>query len=578
MDWGVLIPIVIAVVTGIALLIWFASRRSPTKCAQCGHPLGPGQSECPFCHTPVRRERTFIQRFPTARLACIGGPRVGEELALKGRQVQIGRSPECDIRLDDDLVSWKHALLTFDNGQYMLYDQDSTNGTWVNGQRIAQCVIRPGVDQIQIGPSIFVLKIAGQPIPTPPLLPIVTPPQAPVERVYDFGDYERVATLGSGGAAIVYKAISRHDRQVVAVKVLQQFDPYLRKKFQKEMEIGVLLHHPHIVRIYGGGESQGVFYIVMEYMDGGTLRDRMYPGQSLASDQVITIVGQVCDALQYAHRMGVYHRDIKPENIFFSSDGQVKLGDFGIARLAQSVTRTASGWLIGTPPYMSYEQAKGHPIDGRSDLYSLGVVLYEMVTGRCPFMADNPLAIVDKHIMERPIPPSRINPGVPHHIESVIMRALEKDRNRRFRTAEEMARALGYTAPMYGGEAALVPAMAPMPAATPPYQPVPAATSPPQPLASLAMPGALRLVRVADGVVIPLRPGTTPLNRRDVNSGDLEISRTHARVVQRGGYYWIEDMGSSNGTFVNGLRIFSPQVLRPGDQIRLGRTVLQVEG
>ena len=167
---------------------------------------------------------------------------------------------------------------------------------------------------------------------------------------------------------------------------------------------------------------------------------------------------------------------------------------------------------------------------------------------------------------------------MPHHIESVIMRALEKDRNRRFRTAEEMARALGYTAPMYGGEAALVPAMAPMPAATPPYQPVPAATSPPQPLASLAMPGALRLVRVADGVVIPLRPGTTPLNRRDVNSGDLEISRTHARVVQRGGYYWIEDMGSSNVTFVNGLRIFSPQVLRPGDQIRLGRTVLQVEG
>jgi len=275
--------------------------------------------------------------------------------------------------------------------------------------------------------------------------------------------------------------------------------------------------------------------------------------------------------------MGVYHRDIKPENILFSSDGRVKLGDFGIARLAQSVTRTASGWLLGTPAYMSYEQAKGHRIDGRSDLYSLGVVLYEMVTGRCPFMADDLLAIVDMHIKDYPIPPSRISPGVPPAIESVIMRALEKDRNRRFRTAEEMARALGYTAPMHGGEVAPVSAVAAAPAAAPPYQPAPAVAPPPSLSLSVPMPGALRLVRM-DGAVISPGAGTTSLNRRDVNSGDLEISRGHARVVQRGGYYWIEDIGSANGTFVNGLRIFSPQVLRPGDQIQLGRTVLQVEG
>ena len=579
MNWGSLIIVVILTMVGVGLFIWFASRRQknnpPARCPHCGRPLMPGQNECPFCHIPVGPKETFFQRFPTAHLACIGGLRVGQELILKGEQVHIGRNPECGIHLDDDLVSWEHALLAFTNGQYVLYDQNSTNGTWVNGQRIAQCVIQPGVDQIRIGPSVFVLKVAGQPVPTPSPLPMVTPPAAPVEQVYDFGDYERIETLGGGGAAVVYKAISRLDKQVVAVKVLRQHDPYLRDKFEKEAkEIPQMLRHPHIVRVYGGGESGGVLYLVMEFMDEGTLRDRMYPGHPLAPDQIVTIAGQVCDALQYAHQMGVYHRDIKPENIFFSSDGRVKLGDFGIARLAQSVTHTASGWLIGTPAYMSYEQAKGHNIDGRSDLYSLGVVLYEMVTGRCPFMADDMLAIVDMHIRDCPIPPSQIAPGVPPTMENVILRALEKDRDQRFRTAEEMARALGYTMPMHGGEIAPAPAA---PAAVPLYQPAPAAAPPSQPFPSAPIPGALRLVR-RDGAVISLGAGMMPLNRRDVNSGDQEISREHAQVVQRGGYYWIEDVGSANGTYINGLRIFSPQVLRPGDQIQLGRTVLRVEG
>jgi serine/threonine protein kinase len=565
-DLGVLTLFVIVIATAVGSLIWFASRRRSVKCSNCGRLLMRGQNECPFCHAPCNPEPTFLQRLPTAHMACIGGPRAGQELLLKDKQVYIGRSPECDIRLDDDLVSWKHALLSFTNGQYVLYDQDSTNGTWVNGQRIAQCLIRPAVDQIQIGPSIFILRIAGQPMPTPSPLPMVTPPKAPVEQVHGFGDYERIETLGGGGAAVVYKAISRQDGQVVAIKVLQHTDPYLRDKFQKEgQEIAKLLRHPNIVLVYGGGESNGVLYLVMEFMDSGTLRDRLCPGQPLAMGDVITIAGQVCDALNYAHQMGVYHRDIKPENIFFSSDGQVKLGDFGIARLARAVTRTTSGWLIGTPAYISYEQAKGHEIDGRSDLYSLGVVLYEMVTGHRPFVADHPLAVVDKHIQEYPVPPTRINPDVPAAIESVIMRALDKDRSRRFRTADEMARALGYTAPMHGGEVGPASAVV--------------FTSPPVPLARRPRPAhvsdTLRLVRT-DGAVISLRAETSPLNRRDVNPGDLEISRQHARLVRRGGYYWIEDLGSANGTFVNNLRIFSPQVLKPGDEIRLGCTMLRV--
>jgi serine/threonine protein kinase len=479
----------------------------------------------------------------------------------------IGRAPQSQIRLDDDLVSWEHAILTFSDGEYVLYDRDSTNGTWVNGRRIAQATITPGQDQIRIGPSVFVLQVAGQPERVPSPSPLPEPPSVrpPVEKVYDFGEYERIATLGGGGAAVVYKAVSKRDGETVAVKVFIQNDPYLRDKFQKEgREIAQMLRHPHIVRVYGGGNSGGVLYLVMEFMEGGTLRERLYPGRPLPYDQTVSVTGQICDALQYAHRAGVYHRDIKPENMFFSADGTVKLGDFGIARLAQSVTRTASGLLLGTPAYMSYEQAKGHDIDGRSDLYALGVVLYEMVTGRCPFMAENQLALVEKHIRESPVPPSQINPAVPSQIEDVIMRALEKDRNRRFQTAEEMARAIGYIGPIHDGEASS--------SARDAASFSQAGASP----SASAHPDVSRLVR-SDGYVIQLNSSITNLHRRNVNPDDLEMSREHARIVHRQGNHWIEDLGSSNGTFVNGLRLFDSQILKPGDEIRLGQTVLHVE-
>jgi len=568
---GVLVVVIVVLMGSIALWIGLSSSKK-RKCPQCGMVLPSNASECPNCRTPVS-SATIYRPVPTAWIICIQGPGTVRPTVMKGKDLQIGRSPDSDLRLDSELVSWKHALLSYSNGQYILYDQDSTNGTWVNGQRIAQAVIQPGRDQIQIGPYILFLQIPGQPTPLPTPKPIQTPKPMPMERALDFGDYERIAVIGSGGAATVYKAICRLDGQVVAIKVLHQSDPYLRDKFQKEIELGRMLRHPHIVQVYGGGESQGVWYIVMEFMEGGTLRDRIVPGQPYPLEQVISIAGQICDALQYAHQLGVYHRDIKPENIFFAANGEVKLGDFGIARIAQSVTRTASGWLIGTPLYMSYEQAKGHPIDGRSDLYSLGVVLYELVTGRCPFVAENPLAVLDKHIQEQPIPPSRVNPSIPPYIEQAILRALEKDPHRRFQTAEEMARALGYTGPMHGPTMAQLTISPPVPTgapgAGPPYVP----EVRPSPSITYAQP--LKLVRF-DGVVIPLSAGVTLLNRRNVNPGDGEISREHARVVQRGGYYWIEDVGSTNGTFVNGLRIFSPQLLRPGDEIRLGQTTLRV--
>lgn len=360
-------------------------------------------------------------------------------------------------------------------------------------------------------------------------------------------------TLGRG-ASVVYKARDKRSGQVVAIKILTKPDAYIRNKFENEMRVlpKRLAGHPHIVQVYGGGydEKTRMPYLVMEYMVGGILRDHMQRSQPLPFGQVVSIAGQVCDALQYAHSKGIFHRDLKPENIFFNEQGAVKLGDFGIARLAQSVTVTSSGFLIGTPLYMSYEQAKGvSDLDGRSDLYSLGVVLYEMVTGYPPFVADTPLAIVDKHLMAQPVPPSTVNPAVPAHIETVIMQALKKDKSLRYSTAEQMARALGYTQPMHALEQ----------------------RSPVRPSTR-----QFRLRR-SDGFEIQLDgQSSLSLGRGSVNPEDPRISRQHAKIFIREDQAWIEDVGSANGTFVNDQRVVQPTPVQHGDRLKLGSTLISI--
>lgn len=550
-----LIILFVTVLVVTAGLVWWALQRSSPShrpARSIPAPQASGKSVL----------QTMFRSLPTARLLCIEGPDRGREVEIRGKQVRIGRSRECEIRIDDPLVSWNHALLGFEpkTQQYVLYDQDSTNGTWVNNQRIAQRPITLGKDQIRVGPAVFVVRHADQPLPTPTPLPLETIAPAAVERVYPIKDYETLETLGQGGSSVIYKARSHRDRQTVAIKVLTHSDPYLLSKFKSEGGIiPKMLRHPHILQVYGLGEipQNHQPYLVMEYIPGGTLRDRLRSGVPLPMDFAVMIAGQICDALQYAHRKGVYHRDLKPENIFFAGQNHVKLGDFGIARLAQSVTRTSSGYLLGTPLYMSYEQARGIPdIDGRSDLYALGVVLYEMVTGYSPFRADTPLATVDKHLRDWPCSPRDIVPHVPEHVDVAVMRALQKDRDRRFQTAEEMARALGYSAPMHGDE------MVSMSDTAARSQ-------------HRRSNGRLQLVR-RDQSVLPLTPQGVQLGRATLDSSDENISRRHAAIIFRNGVYWLEDTGSTNGTFVNGQRIFSPHALQNGDHIQLGSTTLQV--
>ncbi len=256
------------------------------------------------------------------------------------------------------------------------------------------------------------------------------------------GAYRIIGQIGKGGMATVYKAYQASVDRYVAVKVLpsqlaesQEF----ATRFHQEARIIAKLEHPHILPVFDYGESDGVAYFVMRYLDAGTLKDKMEAGRPLPFDEIDRIFTQLADALSYAHGHGIVHRDLKPANALIDSQGNVFLTDFGIAKLLESASPrlTQTDAIMGTPAYISPEQAQGKPVDQRSDIYSLGIILYEMVTGGVPFVADTPLAVLFKHISD-PLPlPSLVKPDIPAPIEQVILKALAKEPQDRFATAAE---------------------------------------------------------------------------------------------------------------------------------------------
>ena len=259
-------------------------------------------------------------------------------------------------------------------------------------------------------------------------------------KVYS-GRYELTHLVARGGMAQVYRAMDRQLDRPVALKVLfpeLSVDKTFVERFRREAQAAANLSHPNIVPVFDWGEDDGTYFIVMEFVDGRPLSAVLRDPQRLPPGQIAQIGASVAAALAFAHRHGVVHRDVKPGNVLITPEGEVKVTDFGIARAVnteESLTQT--GAVMGTAAYFSPEQAEGKGVDARSDIYSLGVVLYEMAVGRPPFSGDSPVAVASKHVRDAPMTPREVNPAVPAALEAVIMKAMAKNPDARYASAEE---------------------------------------------------------------------------------------------------------------------------------------------
>lgn len=255
------------------------------------------------------------------------------------------------------------------------------------------------------------------------------------------GRYELLARVGGGGMALVYKARDILLNRFVAVKVLrQQFmhDEEFIRRFRREAQAAASLSHPNIVSIYDVGQEDDAHYIVMEYVDGNNLNEIIRERAPLQVEEAVRIASQICDALDHAHHNQIIHRDIKPHNILIGKNGRVKVTDFGIARAVTSSTITQTGSVVGSVHYFSPEHAKGVTTGEKSDIYSLGIVLYQMLTGRLPFLGESPISVALKHLQEPFEEPRLVNPHIPQSVENVILRAMRKNQQERYSSAKSM--------------------------------------------------------------------------------------------------------------------------------------------
>ncbi|MFF4015519.1 Stk1 family PASTA domain-containing Ser/Thr kinase [Streptomyces sp. NPDC001843] len=261
------------------------------------------------------------------------------------------------------------------------------------------------------------------------------------------GRYELGQVLGRGGMAEVYLAHDTRLGRTVAVKTLRADlarDPSFQARFRREAQSAASLNHPAIVAVYDTGEDYidgvSIPYIVMEYVDGSTLRELLHSGRKLLPERSMEMTIGILQGLEYAHRSGIVHRDIKPANVMLTRNGQVKVMDFGIARAMgdSGMTMTQTAAVIGTAQYLSPEQAKGEQVDARSDLYSTGCLLYELLTVRPPFVGDSPVAVAYQHVREEPQPPSVFDPEITPEMDAIVLKALVKDPDYRYQSADEM--------------------------------------------------------------------------------------------------------------------------------------------
>ena len=562
---GVLLTVVgiLCIAVLLRALIRRRRRRSRDRaadiCPRCHQPVPRGATTCPTCgKTPAGPSPpSAASDRPLPALIGLSGTLEREVFTIHSapQGLTIGRNPDNDVVISDMLaVSRYHAQVMPEDNGFVLYDRNSANGTAVNNQRVFRHQLQDG-DRIQICGAQFVFSQTGRMpsrAPTPVNLPalnenLIFGPDTPYEG------YVLEELLGEGGMSVVYRG---HDPEgnVVAIKILNVTDEYVVRKFIQEHQIGeVLRSHPYIREVHRLGRSQQRnLYLVMEYIDGYSLRRRI---GTLSDDETIRVVGQSCTALAYAHERQIVHRDIKPENILITREGNIKITDFGIAKLTSSVTVT-SDRVVGTPEYMSPEQARGgQSIKPSSDIYSMGIVLYQLLTGRVPFplpKTDDPfraaVTVLRQHVNTPPPLPREQNPRVPPRLEKVALCALEKDPRKRYPTALAMRQALGHE------EETIL--------ETHEQEPVPKFCL----VVTQGTRGGHRIVVDADSITI---------GRADLDPGDSHISRRHATISPRGSQLWLQDT-SLNGTSINGQRVYGEALLHLGDKIEIGNSVLSM--
>jgi eukaryotic-like serine/threonine-protein kinase len=397
------------------------------------------------------------------------------------------------------------------------------------------------------------------------------------------GRYEIISELGQGAMGIVYKARDPLIDRVVAIKTinlnqaLDEREEYEGRFYQEARAAGRLSHH-NIVTIYDVGKSGDVAYIAMEFLLGRELRDVLNERPLLPLAQVLDIVGQVAQGLAYAHEHGIIHRDVKPSNIMIVQDGHVKITDFGIARMASAAVRTQTGMVLGSPKYMSPEQVMGKLTDQRSDIFSLGIMLYEMLTGRAPFAGENVNAIMYQTLNAVPPPPSSLNSAVPEMLNFIVAKALAKKLDDRYQNARDLAddlRACRESLPRDGLSYSAV--LPPKPLSAPVPIPMEAAHSEPnigeddKPVAALRLSGAfdslaatlrlaamtnddqevedlartLKMMRPDLSTVAPTVPATA-LNKPKPSSPAVTAIHEEAAALEDRDNTYVESTGSDN--------------------------------
>jgi serine/threonine protein kinase len=274
------------------------------------------------------------------------------------------------------------------------------------------------------------------------------------------GRYQVLSELGRGGMGIVYQAYDKQLKEQVAIKLLSPLlstDEDALERLTREVSLARRVTHPNVIRIHDIAEVNGLHYVSMEYFGAPNLKEHLKRSGSLSLLNAYQILSQICDGLEAAHSQGVVHRDLKAQNILIGRSGQIKIIDFGLARAVHLEGMTATGLIMGTPEYMAPEQVAGKHVDERADIYALGVILFEMLTGRVPFRGDSAIAVGFQQLKDPPPSPRSINPQIPEEVERIILKALEKNPIQRYRTVHEMRKEFESALPRFATTASASP-------------------------------------------------------------------------------------------------------------------------